>query len=215
MKNLTYLLLCVLLSGCSNVGGANLTRLTESTSIINFDDLLKRKDNVEEQRKEAARLSQEGLSHERIREEQERSERALANARKFVQQLKDQEARNNQEAMRIAEEGSMVFTHSEFIKEYTPSEYCAAIYQAEGGKKAKKPYGVLSVKCEADSCRRVCENTVRNNFQRYLEYGHENYDTYIEFLASRYAPIGADNDPNNLNQNWIKNVSYHLGKNSL
>lgn len=33
---------------------------------------------------------------------------------------------------------------------------------------------------------------------------------YIEFLASRYCPIGADNDPQGLNKNWVKNVKYFL-----
>lgn len=31
-------------------------------------------------------------------------------------------------------------------------------------------------------------------------------ETFIRFLAARWAPIGADNDPTNLNVHWAKNV---------
>lgn len=91
-------------------------------------------------------------------------------------------------------------------------KYVNAIYKAEGGQKAQYPYGIRSIKCTTkEECRRICENTVRNNIRRYKEYGHKTYATYLEFLASRYAPIGADNDPRNLNSNWLKNVRYFLG----
>lgn len=87
----------------------------------------------------------------------------------------------------------------------------AAIYKAEGGAKAKKPFGILSVECNSyEECRQICLNTVRNNKKRYAEYGHKTHDSFIEFLASRYAPIGAGNDPRNLNKNWVKNVRAFL-----
>ena len=88
-----------------------------------------------------------------------------------------------------------------------------AIYKAEGGEKAVKPYGILSVPCDTkDECRQICLNTVRNNRRRYADYGYKKYDTYLEFLASRYAPIGATNDPRGLNKNWLKNVKYFLNR---
>jgi hypothetical protein len=31
-------------------------------------------------------------------------------------------------------------------------------------------------------------------------------ETFIEFLGARWAPIGADNDPTNLNKHWVPNV---------
>jgi hypothetical protein len=97
--------------------------------------------------------------------------------------------------------------------DYTNEQYADAIYLAEGGVNAKKPYGILSVKCETEQeCRKICINTVRNNKRRFKSYGHNDYNRYIEFLASRYAPIGAKNDPQNLNRNWIKNVTYFLNK---
>jgi hypothetical protein len=88
-----------------------------------------------------------------------------------------------------------------------------AIYQAEGSERAIKPFGILSVPCESYSeCKKICENTVRNNWKRYQEWGHKKYPTYLAFLASRYAPIGVSNDPTNLNKNWLKNVQHFLYK---
>ena len=99
------------------------------------------------------------------------------------------------------------------IKIYSNDQIADAIYLAEGGEKAKVPFGILSVECEGyDACRRVCLNTIRNNRKRYVDYGYKDYDTYLEFLASRYAPLNADNDPQRLNKHWLKNVSYFLEK---
>ena len=93
----------------------------------------------------------------------------------------------------------------------TYDQLADAIYWAEGGPKAKKPYGILSVPCSGhDECRRICINTIRNNVWRFKDWGHREYDSYLEFLASRYAPIGAGNDPGGLNVNWLKNVRWFL-----
>ena len=84
---------------------------------------------------------------------------------------------------------------------------------AEGAEKAKKPFGVLSVPCNGYAdCRRICYNTVKNNWIRWINKSHnaELYPDYLSFLASRYAPIGAGNDPQNLNRHWLKNVQYFL-----
>ena len=89
-----------------------------------------------------------------------------------------------------------------------------AIYLAEGGLPAKRPFGILSVPCRAyDECRRVCLNTVRNNYYRWIDAGMNG--PYLEFLASRYAPIGVENDPTGLNKNWISNVRYFIAQESL
>lgn len=80
-----------------------------------------------------------------------------------------------------------------------------AIYKAEGGKKAKKPYGILSVKCtDKADCRQVCMNTVRNNWHRWDKAGRK--EPYLSFLARRYAPLNVANDPTGLNRNWLRNV---------
>lgn len=94
--------------------------------------------------------------------------------------------------------------------DYTDDEYVQAIYQAEGSK-ATYAYGIRSVKYkDIAEARQICYNTVKNNRKRYAEYGYKDYDSYISFLASRYCPVGADNDPKGLNKNWIKNVTYFL-----
>jgi len=95
--------------------------------------------------------------------------------------------------------------------EYTNDEIADAIYKSEGADLATYPYGIRSVKCEGlTECRQVCLNTIRNNRKRYVDYGHKKYDTYLEFLASRYAPVNAPNDPQELNKNWLKNVKWFL-----
>lgn len=85
-----------------------------------------------------------------------------------------------------------------------------AIYRAEGGAKAKKPFGILSVRCNGYAdCRQVALNTVRNNWKRWEAgtHGAAKHRSYMEFLSSRYAPLNAKNDPSGLNQNWLRNVS--------
>lgn len=77
-----------------------------------------------------------------------------------------------------------------------------AIYRAEGGAKAKKPFGILSVPCsDFTDCQRICKNTVRNNYVRWIKAGRPG--EFIDFLGSRYAPVGV----HPLNRHWVKNVN--------
>jgi len=95
--------------------------------------------------------------------------------------------------------------------DYSDDEIADAIYQAEGGPKAKVPYGILSIKVgSVQEARRICLNTIRNNRVRFANQSI--FTDYIEFLGSRYCPVGADNDPQGLNKNWVKNVKYFLTK---
>lgn len=97
--------------------------------------------------------------------------------------------------------------------EYSDEQIVRAIYLAEGGENAQYPYGIRSVKCSGESeCRKVCLNTVRNNRKRFADYGKREFDTFIAFLASRFAPINAGNDPKGLNKYWLKNVNFFLAK---
>src|SRR5690606_17751985 len=60
-----------------------------------------------------------------------------------------------------------------------------AIYVIEGGPRAKDTYGILSVKVKDEAeARRVCFNTVRNNWRRWEAAGRPG--EYIDFLADRY-----------------------------
>ena len=100
-----------------------------------------------------------------------------------------------------------------YAQEWSNEEIVNAIFKAEGGYKAQYLFGIRSIKCEGyENCRQICYNTVRNNRKRFKEYGYKDYDTFLEFLASRYAPIGVSNDPKGLNKNWLKNVRFFLSK---
>jgi len=80
-----------------------------------------------------------------------------------------------------------------------------AIWLAEGGTKAKKPFGILSVTCNGYThCRQICLNTLKRNYHRWLV--SDKSLTYLEFLQKRYAPMKVSNDPKGLNKNWLGNV---------
>lgn len=97
-------------------------------------------------------------------------------------------------------------------KEYSDEEIAQAIYLAEGGAVSKYPYGIRSVKCNSkDECKKICLKTIANNRKRFAS-DSKGFSDYLQFLASRYCPIGADNDPKGLNKNWLKNVRFFLKK---
>lgn len=93
---------------------------------------------------------------------------------------------------------------------YTDEQLATAIWYSEGGARAVKPYGILSVKVSgAEEARRVCLRTIANNRVRWQKAGAKG--DYLEFLANRYCPVGAEND-NGTNKYWLKNVRYYLSR---
>jgi hypothetical protein len=100
------------------------------------------------------------------------------------------------------------------LTSYNVERLVSAIYLAEGGARAKKPFGILSVPCsDYSSCKKICTNTVRNNLKRWENAGKPG--DYLEFLSKKYAPIGMgknSNDPRNLNKNWYSNVKKIYGR---
>lgn len=91
----------------------------------------------------------------------------------------------------------------------------AAIRRAENGGPGKE-FGILSVPAPTFYQQAVAAaQTVYNNQRRYEQQtgqssvGDDGRVTagYLAFLAARYAPVGASNDPTNLNVNWLGNVS--------
>ena len=83
-----------------------------------------------------------------------------------------------------------------------------AIYLAEGGVKARSPYGICSVKVSgAVEARSVCLRTINHALKDYrgVEAG------FIDFLADRYCPPKADPVGN---RNWKKNVKFLYSKKS-
>lgn len=85
-----------------------------------------------------------------------------------------------------------------------------AIFIAEGGKKAKVPYGILSVAVkDADEARKICLTTLQRTWVRYREHRQREFyqGCYIDFLADRYCPPSVDPQGN---LNWKKNVKQIL-----
>jgi hypothetical protein len=84
-------------------------------------------------------------------------------------------------------------------------QYVNAIYRIEGGDKTRHPYGVLG---KFTNPRQVCYNTVQNTHTRWLKAGQPG--AFNAYLAQRYCPVGASNDPHNLNANWLTNLNQVL-----
>jgi hypothetical protein len=94
----------------------------------------------------------------------------------------------------------------------------AAIRKAEMGGPGRE-FGILSVPAPTYYAQAsIAATTIRNNVGRYEVMGdaamvNGRYtDAFIAYLGSRYAPMGASNDPNGLNENWVRNVSAFYGQ---
>lgn len=104
--------------------------------------------------------------------------------------------------------------------------FIGAIRWAENGGEGKQ-FGILTVSAPTftDQCRVYCNTIARyiaeyptNPLQYVVHPRIENSPLYvsrrvlyttafIEYVSHRYAPVGAGNDPQGLNNNWINNVS--------
>ncbi len=80
-----------------------------------------------------------------------------------------------------------------------------AMVAAEGGPEAF----VKAVRCSLPNTKdfaeamQIATTTVQH---RLWDYAARDMEAFIDFLAARWAPVGATNDPTNLNQYWAKNV---------
>ena len=95
-----------------------------------------------------------------------------------------------------------------------PAAFLAAIRIAENGR-AGREFGVLSEAADTyDAQCRIAALSIRNNTYRYVSRFREwpvdaqggLSEAFTKFMAARWAPVGTDNDPTNLNQHWPKNV---------
>jgi hypothetical protein len=94
-----------------------------------------------------------------------------------------------------------------------------AIRKAEMGG-AGKEFGVLY--SGADTYQQqatIAANTIRSKqsdyeaTRGYSAVVENRYtDEFIAYLGSKYAPVGAANDPGNLNSNWVNNVATWYGR---
>lgn len=82
-----------------------------------------------------------------------------------------------------------------------------AIYRAEGGNRARTPYGVLSVKTK--DARKVTLNSIQNNHARWEKAGRP--CSFIRYMGRRWCPPSADPVGH---KNWVRNVTkiYHQKK---
>lgn len=88
-----------------------------------------------------------------------------------------------------------------------------AVKHAENNK---RNHGVLSIKTTNPS--KVLKTSVDNNMKRFTAgktpapWIKERPAKFVDFMQRRWAPVGAENDPNNLNKNWAPNVRGYLQK---
>lgn len=90
------------------------------------------------------------------------------------------------------------------LSNYDTERIANAIYKVEGGTNTHYPYGIKSV--VTTNPRRVCLNTIKNNYTRWLNQTNET--DFIVFLADRYCPKTADPKGN---ANWKRNIKKILG----
>jgi len=89
-----------------------------------------------------------------------------------------------------------------------PFALILAIRESERGRSGCE-FGVMHPEARETNLRTQAEwaiGTIKKNLERFEKQSEEK--DFIAFLGKRYAPVGAENDPENLNQNWVKNVRY-------
>ena len=85
-----------------------------------------------------------------------------------------------------------------------------AIRKAENGKN-HIAFGIMNPEANTfDKQAGWCAATIQKNYDRWITAGSKG--RYIEYLARRFCPVGAANDPDGLNKNWIGNVNSWVKK---
>lgn len=92
-----------------------------------------------------------------------------------------------------------LFAAGAHAADFNVQKLANAIYLAEGGPRARAPYGVLRLAGHSESeCRRVCIRTIEHARRDWPGTG-----SFIDFLADRYCPPSVDPVGN---RNWKRNV---------
>lgn len=94
--------------------------------------------------------------------------------------------------------------YAETLGGYDVERLATAIYHAEGGAKTNWPYGILK-RYKTTTPRQACINTIRSKHGEWVKLGAKG--DYLDYLASRYCPVGAVNDPSGINRHWKGNVA--------
>jgi hypothetical protein len=86
-----------------------------------------------------------------------------------------------------------------------------AVKVAEGNP---NNFGVLSQQVNSPAeANQALNKSIANNFWRWIQTsdnGELPKEKFVDFMQQRWAPLGAANDPNNLNVNWAPNVRKSL-----
>lgn len=94
-----------------------------------------------------------------------------------------------------------------FEEKFLPN-FGAAVDVAENDRL----HGVRSVSAKTpEEAKKIQEESIYNNLKRWILAGKPG--KFIEFMRDRWAPLGAENDPKDLNFNWAPNVRGHLQQN--
>ena len=87
-----------------------------------------------------------------------------------------------------------------------------AIKKAENNP---RNFGVLSEQVNSPKqANTILNSSIGNNFWRWLQTSPDGVqlpkERLVDLMQQRWAPIGAENDPDNLNKNWAPNVRKFL-----
>lgn len=88
-----------------------------------------------------------------------------------------------------------------------------AIRKTENGGPGVE-FGVLHPKAKGTNLRTQAGWAAATIMKNRGRYDEKRDGDFVSFLGSRYAPKNAENDPQGLNANWIKNATHHYNENT-
>lgn len=80
-----------------------------------------------------------------------------------------------------------------------------AVAQAEGNLVRAVQCSIPSVTTREEAIEVACRSAA-HALSDFVKADPERRRAFVEFWGSRWAPVGASNDPRGLNTNWSKNV---------
>jgi hypothetical protein len=87
-----------------------------------------------------------------------------------------------------------------------------AIRKTENGGPGVE-FGVLHPKAKGTDLRTQAGWAAATIMKNRGRHNEKKDGDFVSFLGSRYAPKNAENDPQSLNANWIKNATHHYNEN--
>jgi len=110
----------------------------------------------------------------------------------------------HEDANRFQFEGNQIAAISKFAPIFRNAVNLAENDKlGKGGVRSEPVSTALGVK-------NIQDNSLENNLSRWIQSGSST--KFADFFARRWAPIGAKNDPDNLNENFPGNLKSHLKK---